>query len=243
MRKGRFPLARKPFELAVLFVRLYRSLDAVVGGDDAVARVWLTNDNIALDAKPIELIQTVAGLANVIQYLDARRALSSDARDLSGRCWRLVEAQHHVSTAKLTDTPQEQRRLEELLEESKPPVPPECRHLSYLLFTPFRYGAPYPRGSRFRRAGLPPAFFTLRSWQKLPSLKWRFTDCCFLPRFPPKRHGQPTQGSTPRLRWSTLRDAPLICDPPHLSAAKLRGCIQPTMTPAKPWRSVAANSA
>ena len=71
------PLAsgQKPFELAVLFVRLYRSLDALVGGDDAVAREWLRNHNWALKGQPIELIESVSGLANVIQYLDARRAL------------------------------------------------------------------------------------------------------------------------------------------------------------------------
>ena len=66
---------QKPFELAVLFVRLYRSLDAIAGGDDAVAGSWLKNPNTALDAKPIALIQTVPGLMNVIQYLDARRAI------------------------------------------------------------------------------------------------------------------------------------------------------------------------
>jgi hypothetical protein len=60
---------------------------------------------------------------------------------------------------KIVDTLAEQARLEELLEDSKPAVPPECRHLHYLLFTPFRYGAPYPRGSRFRRAGLTPGLF------------------------------------------------------------------------------------
>jgi hypothetical protein len=80
-------------------------------------------------------------------------ALSSNARRSKGRCWRLVEAQHHVSTAKLTDTANEQDRLEQLIEASKPPVPEECRHLHYLLWTPFRYGV-YPNGSRFRRAGL-----------------------------------------------------------------------------------------
>ena len=63
------------FELAVMFVRLYRSLDAVVGGDDNVARQWLVNPNTALEAAPLELIQSVSGLANVIQYLDARRAV------------------------------------------------------------------------------------------------------------------------------------------------------------------------
>ena len=30
----------KPFELGVLFVRLFRSLDAIVGGDETVARQW-----------------------------------------------------------------------------------------------------------------------------------------------------------------------------------------------------------
>jgi hypothetical protein len=71
----------------------------------------------------------------------------------------MVEAQHVVSTLKIVDTLAEQERLEQLLEESKPPVPPECRRLHYLLSTPFRYGAPYPRGSRFRRTGLTPGVF------------------------------------------------------------------------------------
>src|ERR1700746_229875 len=88
-----------------------------------------------------------------------RAALSSNARAASGRCWRIVEAQHHVSTAKLTDTMQEQERLEALLEESKPAIPEQCRGLNYLLFTPFRYGASYPRGSRFRRAGMTQGVF------------------------------------------------------------------------------------
>jgi hypothetical protein len=86
-------------------------------------------------------------------------ALSSERRRLSCRCWRIVEAQHRVSTMKLVDTLAEQERLELLLEASKPPLPPECQHLHYLLATPFRYGAPYPRGSRFRRAGLTPGVF------------------------------------------------------------------------------------
>lgn len=68
-------LGQKPFELAVLFVRLYRSLDAIVGGDDAVASSWLKNSNAALHGEPIALIQTVPGLMNVVQYLDARRAV------------------------------------------------------------------------------------------------------------------------------------------------------------------------
>ncbi len=63
-----------------------------------------------------------------------------------------------ASTMKLVDTPDEQDILERLIEETKPAVPPECRHLSYLLFTPFRY-QPYPHGSRFRRAGWTPGVY------------------------------------------------------------------------------------
>ena len=86
-------------------------------------------------------------------------ALASERRSASGRCWRVVEAQHRVSTIKLVDTLAEQEQLERVLERSKPVVPAECRHLHYLLSTPFRYGALYPRGSRFRRAGLTPGVF------------------------------------------------------------------------------------
>lgn len=86
-------------------------------------------------------------------------ALSSEARSLEGECWRLVEAQHRVSTLKLVDTLAEQALLEDLLERTKPTIPPECRGLHYLLATPFRYDAPYPRGSRFRRAGRTPGVY------------------------------------------------------------------------------------
>jgi hypothetical protein len=65
----------KAFELGLLFVRLFRSLDSIVGGDGAVARAWLRSDNTALGAKPLDLIETVPGLVNVLAYLDARRAL------------------------------------------------------------------------------------------------------------------------------------------------------------------------
>jgi hypothetical protein len=85
--------------------------------------------------------------------------LSSHARRASGNCWRVIEAQHRVSTLKITDTQAEQELLESLIEASKPAVPKECEHLHYLLSTPFRYGAPYPHGSRFRRAGLTPGVF------------------------------------------------------------------------------------
>ena len=62
-----------------------------------------------------------------------------------------MEAQHRIATMKLVDDAEEQRTLEVLLDASKPPVPPECRHLHWLLFTPFRYEA--SADSRFRGAG------------------------------------------------------------------------------------------
>jgi len=86
-------------------------------------------------------------------------ALSSERRRFSGACWRVVEAQHRVSTMKLVDTLAEQSLLESIVDASKPSVPPECGLLHYLLSTPFRYGAPYPSGSRFRRAGLTAGVF------------------------------------------------------------------------------------
>ena len=65
--------ASKEGELALLFVRLYRSLDALVGGDDAKARAWLHADNQHLRGVPAERIRSVEGLVDVVQYLDAMR--------------------------------------------------------------------------------------------------------------------------------------------------------------------------
>ena len=74
----------------------------------------------------------------------------ANVRRLSGRAWRVVEAQHVTSTRKLVDSLEEQRILEELIEGSKPPPPDEARErgLHFLLFTPFRY-PPLRHGSRF----------------------------------------------------------------------------------------------
>ena len=80
-------------------------------------------------------------------------ALSSDRKVYHSDCWRLVEAQHLVSTQKLADTLAEQTLLEQLLEGTKPSLPIEAQGLHYLMAAPFRYGAIYPHGSRFRRAG------------------------------------------------------------------------------------------
>ena len=76
MRKGSYALAegKKEFELAALFVRFFRSLDAIAGGDEAVRRRWMRGENKALGTTPAELIKTISGLTNGLAYLDARRA-------------------------------------------------------------------------------------------------------------------------------------------------------------------------
>lgn len=64
----------KPFELAVLLIRVFRSLDAIVGGDDVVSRAWLQNHNDAIAGVPAEKLTSITGLLDVLSYLDARRA-------------------------------------------------------------------------------------------------------------------------------------------------------------------------
>ena len=70
----RLELASKSFELAALFVRLFRSLDAIVGSDDAAARAWLRSPNHALGGVPAALIRDLTGLVRTVDYLDAARA-------------------------------------------------------------------------------------------------------------------------------------------------------------------------
>jgi predicted transcriptional regulator len=69
------PNDAKKLELTKLFIRLFRSVDAIVGGDDAVSAKWLRNENIVFGQKPIDAIQSITGLVDVVSYLDARRAL------------------------------------------------------------------------------------------------------------------------------------------------------------------------
>ena len=64
----------KPFEVALLFLRMFRSLDAIAGGDEQVSRAWLRNENLALGGVPAARIESLAGLIDVVGYLDADRA-------------------------------------------------------------------------------------------------------------------------------------------------------------------------
>jgi uncharacterized protein (DUF2384 family) len=66
------PTRAKEWELAILFVRLFRSLDAL-WGHEGTARAWLAGYNTGLGAVPLELIKSAAGLVRVVDYLDHAR--------------------------------------------------------------------------------------------------------------------------------------------------------------------------
>jgi transcriptional regulator with XRE-family HTH domain len=75
MANGTYALdeQKKEWELGALFVRLFRSLDALIGSNDATARAWLHGENSGLIGRPIDLIRSTEGLVRVVQYLDASR--------------------------------------------------------------------------------------------------------------------------------------------------------------------------
>jgi len=58
---------------ALLFVRVFRSLDALVGGDAEKARLWLRAQNRHLGSAPVKLLSGTQGLVHVAEYLDALR--------------------------------------------------------------------------------------------------------------------------------------------------------------------------
>lgn len=76
LRSGSRKLERgtKPFELSQYLVRLFRSLDSLMGSDDEAAVSWLRSRNIDLDGAPVDLIRTVKGLSEVNNYVDDFRA-------------------------------------------------------------------------------------------------------------------------------------------------------------------------
>ena len=63
----------KEGELALLMLRMFRSLDALVGGDASKAQAWLRAENTHLGGVPADRIKRVEGLVDVVQYLDAMR--------------------------------------------------------------------------------------------------------------------------------------------------------------------------
>ena len=66
--------ASKSFEAGQFLLRLFRSLDALMGSDDDAAKSWLASHNLDLEARPIDLIDSFKGLLTVCDYVDAHRA-------------------------------------------------------------------------------------------------------------------------------------------------------------------------
>ena len=76
LRNGawQFQAGSKSFELAQYLVRLFRSLDSLMGSDDAASRSWLQAENPELGARPLDLIMSIRGLMTVADYVDDYRA-------------------------------------------------------------------------------------------------------------------------------------------------------------------------
>ena len=89
-------------------------------------------------------------------------ALASEARPWAADAWRMVEAQHVASTTKLVADADDQALLEAMLEQAKPPLPPQAKRLDYLLTTPWRYRPPRG-GSRFRSENDPGVWYGAES--------------------------------------------------------------------------------
>jgi len=73
-KRGPIPLGSKEGELALLFLRLFRSLDALVGGNATHAKAWLRAENHHVGGVPLRRMKKIEGLVDVVEYLDAMRA-------------------------------------------------------------------------------------------------------------------------------------------------------------------------
>jgi transcriptional regulator with XRE-family HTH domain len=67
-------LGSKEAELALLLVRVYRSLDGILGEDKEALHAWFHEKNRHLRGVPAELVRKTDGLVRVLEYLDAMRA-------------------------------------------------------------------------------------------------------------------------------------------------------------------------
>lgn len=75
LRRKQYVLSKsgKEWELAMLFLRAFRGLDAYMGGDVENEKIWIHAPNDALNGIPIDLMRSVEGLAHVVQYIDCVR--------------------------------------------------------------------------------------------------------------------------------------------------------------------------
>jgi hypothetical protein len=143
--------------------------------------------------------------------------LASEHIAYGGRVWRVVEAQHRISTNRLAKDIAEQHMLELLAEEVKPQMPESARHLDFLLASPFRYG--HTQSSRFRRAGEKPGVFYASERESTAIAEtayWRLRYFSRSPGFtPPSTTSEHTSFS---VKVSTERGLDLTAEPFAASA-------------------------
>lgn len=60
----------KEWQSAVVFLRIFRGLDAYMGGNIENERRWLKANNSALGGAPFDLMRNIEGLISVVQYVD-----------------------------------------------------------------------------------------------------------------------------------------------------------------------------
>lgn len=71
--QARLDPASTSFEAGQFLLRLFRGLDALVGSDDDASRRWLAADNLDLDGRPFDRLDTMRGLIEVCEYVDFYR--------------------------------------------------------------------------------------------------------------------------------------------------------------------------
>jgi hypothetical protein len=76
LQAGSYTLAPdgKPYELALLLIRLFRGLDALMAGEAPAMQSWMRTPNLALGGTPQQRIVSVAGLVEAVEYVDSARA-------------------------------------------------------------------------------------------------------------------------------------------------------------------------
>jgi hypothetical protein len=71
--RGKIEPGSKAGELALLFIRCYRALFVLVGGDYRQMQHWMKTENLHTGGIPAEQAKSVQGLVAVLEYLDAMR--------------------------------------------------------------------------------------------------------------------------------------------------------------------------
>ena len=71
--RGRIDPDSKEGELALLFIRCYRALHVLVGGEVEPMRHWMHGENLHTGGIPARQIKSVQGLVRVLEYLDGMR--------------------------------------------------------------------------------------------------------------------------------------------------------------------------